>query len=173
MKIIDLTAPIESGMSVYPGDPEVNLDVATTIEQQGFEVRRLSLGSHTGTHVDAFSHMHAGKHTIDQIPLTTFVHAAVLVDDVHHLPERTGLVFRQDVGIEDFDAIVKAAPPFAAGEIDVDLEKALLGHGIVTYTNLVNLGRVPVRKPFLWIGLPLHIKGGDGSPVRAVAVFNE
>jgi len=39
------------------------------------------------------------------------------------------------------------------------------------YENLINLHLLISRERFRFIGLPLKIKGGTGSPVRAVAVF--
>jgi kynurenine formamidase len=39
------------------------------------------------------------------------------------------------------------------------------------YENLINLHLLIGRGPFRFIGLPLKIRGGTGSPVRAVAIF--
>jgi kynurenine formamidase len=44
-------------------------------------------------------------------------------------------------------------------------------HGITHYENLANLEQVVGRR-FQFIGLPLRIRGGTGSPVRAVAVLD-
>lgn len=43
--------------------------------------------------------------------------------------------------------------------------------GFTHYENMVNLHRLIGRGRFRFIGLPLKIRGGTGSPVRAVAVF--
>jgi kynurenine formamidase len=43
--------------------------------------------------------------------------------------------------------------------------------GFTHYENLVNLYQLIDRGRFRFIGLPLKIRGGTGSPVRAVAVF--
>jgi kynurenine formamidase len=43
--------------------------------------------------------------------------------------------------------------------------------GFTHYENMVNLHRLIGRCRFRFIGLPLKIRGGTGSPVRAVAVF--
>jgi kynurenine formamidase len=43
--------------------------------------------------------------------------------------------------------------------------------GFTHYENLVNLHMLIGRGRFRFIGLPLKIRGGTGSPVRAVAVF--
>jgi kynurenine formamidase len=43
--------------------------------------------------------------------------------------------------------------------------------GFTHYENLINLHQLVGRGRFRFIGLPLKIRGGTGSPVRAVAVF--
>lgn len=43
--------------------------------------------------------------------------------------------------------------------------------GFTHYENLINLHLLIGRGRFRFIGLPLKIRGGTGSPVRAVAVF--
>lgn len=56
----------------------------------------------------------------------------------------------------------------AAGSEENPAHHALLGNEIYIVENLKNLGLLP---PFcLFMALPLKIKGGSGSPVRAVAL---
>lgn len=43
--------------------------------------------------------------------------------------------------------------------------------GFTHYENMINLYLLIGRGRFRYIGLPLKIKGGTGSPVRAIAVF--
>ena len=43
--------------------------------------------------------------------------------------------------------------------------------GFTHYENMINLYKLIGRGRFRFIGLPLKIRGGTGSPVRAVAVF--
>jgi len=43
--------------------------------------------------------------------------------------------------------------------------------GFTHYENLINLHQLIGRGRFRFIGLPLRIRGGTGSPVRAVAIF--
>ena len=45
--------------------------------------------------------------------------------------------------------------------------------GFTHYENLINLHQLVGRGRFRFIGLPLRIRGGTGSPVRAVAIFAE
>ncbi|KAJ7750058.1 putative cyclase [Mycena maculata] len=86
MQTVDLSHSLRPGMQIYPGDPSFCCSPAATIEKDGFAVRALSLGSHTGTHVDAPAHFFAGGKTIDQIPLTTFIGRALLIDVTHKSP---------------------------------------------------------------------------------------
>ncbi|BBY65876.1 cyclase family protein [Mycolicibacterium helvum] len=61
--------------------------------------------------------------------------------------------------------------------IDNSMDNTFPGHmvckkyGIVNTEHLANLGQV-VNKRFEFFGLPLHILGGTGSPIRAVAVLD-
>ena len=79
MRIIDLSMPIYTNMNVFPGDPQVKIDVVHTYKKNTWELRQLNMGSHTGTHVDAYSHMHEGKETLDEIALERFFGKAQVV----------------------------------------------------------------------------------------------
>lgn len=83
MRVVDLSHPVETGMQVFPGDPSVSCRVATTVEQDGFEVTELHLGTHSGTHMDAPSHIVAGGATIDELSLGDFVGPCRVV----HVPD--------------------------------------------------------------------------------------
>jgi len=45
--------------------------------------------------------------------------------------------------------------------------------GFTHYENMINLNKLIGRGRFRFIGLPLKIIGGTGSPVRAVAIFED
>ena len=67
---LDVTVTVRSGLPVWPGNPEVDLTPVQSFPQ-GDEVTisKLTLGAHTGTHMDAPLHfIQAGK-TIDEMPL--------------------------------------------------------------------------------------------------------
>lgn len=52
---------------------------------------------------------------------------------------------------------------------DFPAHNMLLGHGILIGENFANLGRLP---PFsFFVGAPLKIKGGTGSPIRAMGLI--
>ena len=170
MKTIDLSTSIYTGMDVFPGDPQVNISLVHTYEKNTWELRKLSMGSHTGTHVDAYSHMHKGKGTLDEIDIERFFGKAQVVELNKLWPKNVGLFFIEEIKIDHLDKIVNSNPKFVGGNISEDLERALLDKEIITYTGLVNLEMIPKDKIFMFYGLPLKIKSGDGSPVRAIAI---
>jgi kynurenine formamidase len=49
-----------------------------------------------------------------------------------------------------------------------DVHRILLGAGIILVEALANLASLP--REFVFLGLPLKVKGRDGSPIRAAAV---
>lgn len=173
MKVIDLSMSLYSNMEVYPGDPEVKIEVIQTYEKNKWNLSEIKMGTHTGTHVDAFSHMHQGKDSLDDIPLNRFFGKAVVVNNSQQWPSKTGLFFIQETSLDSLERIVISNPGFVGGNITEALERALLGRNIITYTGLVNLESIPQDKQFMFYGLPLKIKSGDGSPVRAIAIIQD
>ncbi len=173
MEVIDLSVPIYTGMKVYPGDPEVLIKIVHTYKEKNWLLRKISFGSHTGTHVDAFSHMDKKGMTLDDIPISSFFGRACAVKTSDELPAQVGLIFTDIPDIPLFTAIIAANPTFVGGnEITIPLQKVLLQRGIVTFTGLANLHLLPENRNFMFYGFPLKIKNGDGSPVRAVAVID-
>ncbi|SEH39481.1 Kynurenine formamidase [Halopenitus malekzadehii] len=76
----DLSQPIESGMSTFPGDPPVELTPAATIADDGAAVHELHCGSHTGTHIDAPSHTESGGADLNDRPVGEYVFDARFLD---------------------------------------------------------------------------------------------
>jgi arylformamidase len=71
---IDVTVPIRDGMLHWPGDPPVRVERVSDIDRgDPYTVSRLSLGAHTGTHVDAPLHYVQGGRGIDELPLDALV----------------------------------------------------------------------------------------------------
>lgn len=91
---IDLSHRIETGMTVYPGDPSVSVEPHATHTRDGYRVSAAQLGSHTGTHVDAPAHVIADGRTLDAYSLDRFTFDAVRVDC-------TGLTDREPITAAD------------------------------------------------------------------------
>ncbi len=67
-------------MQVYPGDPLARSEQVASIDTDGFWLHAISMGSQTGTHIDAPSHVVAGAATTDQVPIGRLVALAVVVN---------------------------------------------------------------------------------------------
>jgi len=80
VELVDLSVPLNASTQVYPGDPLFSSSPATTIGTEGFHVQRISMGSQTGTHVDAPWHFAEGGLRIDEVPLERFICRLVLAD---------------------------------------------------------------------------------------------
>lgn len=80
MRVIDLTHPITSELPVYfPWHPRTELVATASYREQKCVVTKLTIGTHSGTHIDAPSHMLEGMATMDQYdPKLWFVDAQVL-----------------------------------------------------------------------------------------------
>jgi kynurenine formamidase len=85
-RIVDLSLVVDTDSQIYPGDPVPEIRPATTLEADGYNVAHLSLGSHTGTHVDAPYHFIADGDALDEIPLSRFCGPALIADVTGHTP---------------------------------------------------------------------------------------
>lgn len=79
MTWIDLSTPIVTGMDVFPGDPEVSVRAVASIDDDAVAVSALSMGTHTGTHVDAPAHTVVGGRTVDELTLNELCGAARVI----------------------------------------------------------------------------------------------
>lgn len=177
MKVVDLSQPLFDKMPVYPGDPEVSIKQIHDLDKEGWRLRYLQMSTHIGTHADAFSHMDENGTTIDNIPLENYIGKTVLVTVDQDFPKNVGLAFREgQLNLDLFEKIKKANPLFVVVgdkvEFDVELERKLLQSKILTITDLVNMDKLPNDKEFMFYAVPLKIKDGDGSPVRAFAILD-
>lgn len=75
-----------------------------------------------------------------------------------------------DKGIKMFG--VEAVSPGRTGRNNFEVHHVCRDMGFTHMEGLVNLDRLVGRGRFQFIGLPLKIRGGSGSPIRAVAVLD-
>ncbi len=86
MRVIDLTHVIREDMPVYPGTEPPRLEPANTYERDGFKETRITMFSHTGTHMDPPAHLFPDGLTLDRFPPEQFIGKAVVID-CHDLAE--------------------------------------------------------------------------------------
>lgn len=80
MKVIDLTHTIRENMPVYPGTETPKFEPANSYEKDGFKETKLTMFTHTGTHMDPPAHLFAGRTTLDQFPPEQFIGKALVID---------------------------------------------------------------------------------------------
>ncbi|EJD08173.1 putative cyclase [Fomitiporia mediterranea MF3/22] len=86
MRIYDLSHKLDSNTQIYPGDPSVCFHKHTTVQNDGFAVTGLSLGSHSGTHIDAPCHFFEDGISVDAIDISLLVGPAVVLDVLDRKP---------------------------------------------------------------------------------------
>lgn len=82
MKFIDLTLPIKEGMLTFPSPnhPKVEISIMGKIKTAGRETRKIIMGTHTGTHIDAPLHFLKNGLTIDKLDLNILTGPAHMID---------------------------------------------------------------------------------------------
>ena len=80
MSFIDLSHTIEENMPVFPGTGTPRITDGTSLATDGFLEKKITLFSHTGTHLDAPAHLIAGGKTLDQLPVGHFTGTACILD---------------------------------------------------------------------------------------------
>lgn len=80
MKIYDLSLNISSKMLVFPGDPKPKIKSKTFAKKDGLTLSKISLLSHTGTHLDAPKHFFKNGKSVDKIDIETIVGPCKVVD---------------------------------------------------------------------------------------------
>lgn len=77
---IDLTHTIKPGIPVYPGDPVPDLKTIGSLTRNGCRETQVTVTTHTGTHMDAPSHILRDGSSLDQLPISQFSGRATVLD---------------------------------------------------------------------------------------------
>jgi arylformamidase len=131
---IDISVPLRDGMVHWPNDPPISIKRIQDIKQGAMSnLSRISMGVHSGTHVDAAIHFIREGKGVDHIPLDTLVGKArvIEIEDTESItPEElashrirrgerilfktrnSSEVWQKDEFIEDFVFISDAAADF-------------------------------------------------------------
>ncbi len=74
MTIYDITVPVSNSTVVYPGDPAIEINAQSCMSSgDSSNVSMVSLGTHTGTHIDPPYHMMENGANLDQVSLESLV----------------------------------------------------------------------------------------------------
>lgn len=73
-RIIDISVAISASLPVWPGDPRITIELASSLERgDPANVSRLEIGTHTGTHLDAPWHFLPSGIHVDQLSLEVLI----------------------------------------------------------------------------------------------------
>jgi arylformamidase len=78
---LDISAALETGMTHWPGDPEVSINRLLSLDRgDEYNLSSLSMCLHTGTHVDAPLHALADGVSIDRMPIQAMMGRARVIE---------------------------------------------------------------------------------------------
>ena len=177
MRVIDITMELNDRVAVYKSDPHVHVDPYTTVEENGYAVTELVMGSHSGTHIDAPSHVLAHGRTVLDIPLDLLIGKCYVadVDDFDTIPRDTRRLLckgakdpSETLTYEQSEELVRAGVRvFGTDGMSIggdEVHRLLLENSCVILENLV-LGHVDPGD-YVLCALPLKV-AADGAPIRA------
>jgi arylformamidase len=81
MKMIDISRTIKADMEMYPGDTGPQITTLSELDEgDSYNISRITLGTHTGTHVDPPLHLIRDGAGIDRLPMNTLIGNARVLD---------------------------------------------------------------------------------------------
>ena len=191
MRYIDITQTISTGMKKYSSDPCVKINQFKSLKRgNSCNLSELTLGTHSGTHIDAPRHIFNRAKTVDRLNLDDLI-CEVFVTDIGAFLKKgffaginrkkvRGVLFNSRKGVamltEEQARILVEKNIKLVGTDQLSIEKSsdkshpahclLLANDIIIVENLCLKKANPGH--YKLICLPLKIKKGDGSPVRAI-----
>ena len=79
-RVVHLSHVIEPEIPQWPGDPAVEFETVAELEQDGYYLRRFSLGEHSATHMNAPNSFYPQGMSIDQYPAESLIAQAIVID---------------------------------------------------------------------------------------------
>jgi arylformamidase len=177
-KAIDITMKIERSMPVYPGNPAPEIEEYRSLPEDSTAESEICLGSHTGTHVDAPSHLNRDGETADEISLDEMMGAAEVLDltdaDGHIEASDLPSDFNESIVVLKTDNSQRGYEEFREDFTGLKLSavKELVSSGLgVTEMNVVEGVKLTGVEPgnYRFVALPLKMST-DATPVRAVLI---
>ena len=78
-KVYDLSVTIRSFMPLWPTNPNLRIEPVGTVPRDGYLVESINGVTHSGTHIDAPSHMLENGDSVDKLPLENLVSEGFMI----------------------------------------------------------------------------------------------
>ncbi|MBN8869923.1 MAG: cyclase family protein [Solirubrobacterales bacterium] len=149
-KVVDLSHTVDEQIPLWPGDPPMKFTTVANFKDDGYYLRKFSIGEHSATHMNAPNSFHANGVGIDHYKASDLIRKAVMID------------------VKDKAA---ADPDYAFSVDDLKAWEAENGEVPVGSVVLLNTGWTQYwRNPKKFFGLDgkggLHFPGFDGETTK-------
>ncbi|MGG3693460.1 cyclase family protein [Heyndrickxia ginsengihumi] len=169
-KVVDLSLPLNNQTPIYPGDPEPNISVATTIDKEGYNLHYVHIGSQTGSHVDAPYHFSNLGQKIDESDLSLFIGIGVVIPVLDKGEQ-------EEITLADVESYLEQLEPgkivlFHTGWSQYANKEKYFRHPYVSIEVIDEMIRRGIRT-FCIDCINIDITGGDSFPAHdAIAEVN-
>lgn len=137
MNIFDISWPISKETTAYKDKKVINFEHTKIFAEAKVRESVITLGSHSGTHIDAPAHFMRGGKTIDQLPLTNFIGHCKVIDLTHVTESVTHDILaekNEEISIDFNDIILLKTKNSKLSAIDTfDREFVYLHHSGARY----------------------------------------
>src|SRR5215217_9264574 len=127
MTLIDISQPLKRGVPVWPGDTEFSFDLAWRKEESGsVNVGRITMSTHTGTHIDAPFHFEDDGSKVIELDPAVYVNPdepdAPVGEEGSRIRTQVGNVVRKPVALAP-----RSRPDQEPGDASGDLSFQIFG----------------------------------------------
>lgn len=194
MRYIDISQIIVTGMKKYPPDPAVKVFQLKSLKRgDSCNLLKLSFGIHTGTHVDAPSHILREAKTIDNINIKNLIRDVIVTYKKDFMTKEffaeisqeniKGILLKKgrpmsELTVKEAKMLVDSGMKLIRTEllsIEKSLDKSHPVHRLLLSSSIVIIEGLNLKKVtpghYKLICLPLKIKNGDGAPARTILAY--
>jgi len=191
-ELLDLTRLLDQDIPIYSqneySDPPFQIDTWCTVADQGYNVSKLSLGTQTGTHIDAPAHFLAGGAELEKLPVGALCGPYLLLN----LNEGFDLTIKYngepilflaasesaevEISLKELHALLElpcqvwviSCSVRVTGQEPLYFHRALAEAGKYLVEDLNDAQAARVRPGGELFALPLRLSSASGAPCRVV-----
>lgn len=112
-RVVDLTHAYDGQFPTFDGTPGIEYEWAVKFEDSGYQLHKLTIFEHTGTHIDAPFHFSEDGASVDQLDVQKLVAPLVIID----ITERAAEDANSAVEASDIEAWISANGDIPAGAV--------------------------------------------------------